>query len=77
MQLKVVRPGEPIMPVEHPLRADVDAALSALLTPDVTAIMLMVAHRDGPLVLRPVPDIEPLIDGMLDAAYELRRFTEE
>ena len=58
--------------ISHPLRAEVEAVLTSMLTPSATGVLMIVAHRDAPVEVRAIPDIDPLVDGLLVAACESR-----
>jgi hypothetical protein len=61
----------------YPLRAAIDTALDKVLTPSANSILFIVSHRDGPIALKAVPDIEVLVDGLLMAACEARGWNKE
>ena len=71
---KLATVGDPAP--DHPRRAAVDAALVDLLTPSVTGLLIIAANRDAGVTMRAVPDIDPLVDGMLVAACEERGVAE-
>ena len=68
--LRAVVPGEEIDSTGHPLRQAIDAALAQVLFPDVAGVLIVTWRRNGEIGLKAVPDVEPLIDGMLTKACE-------